>query len=45
MNIFDDERTDRIRTECQHIWILKDDGTVYCYDCKTTTIMKEEVSK
>jgi hypothetical protein len=29
MNIFDDMR----KTEHEHLWILKKDGTVFCYDC------------
>ncbi len=43
MNIFDDERADRLRTECQHIWILKNDGkSMYCYDCRIEKVLKEE---
>ena len=37
MNIFDDIRSDRSRTnkECDHIWIIRDDKkSIYCYDCK-----------
>ena len=34
MNWFDDIRAAERSTECQHLWILKNDGTIYCYDCK-----------
>ena len=36
MNIFDDiRRADRLRTECDHIWVLRNDKkSIYCYDCK-----------
>ena len=42
MNWFDDIRTAELQTECSHLWILKEDGTIYCYDCGKT---KKEVSK
>ena len=33
MNFFDDIRKTERQTECQHLWILKKDGIIYCYDC------------
>lgn len=33
MNIFDDIMAARRRTECDHLWILKKDNTVFCYEC------------
>jgi len=39
MNIYDDmKRIDKH----EHLWILKKDGTVYCYDCG---ILKEKDKK
>jgi hypothetical protein len=39
MNWFDDIRKAERTIECEHLWILKKDGTVYCHDCK---IRKED---
>lgn len=42
MNIFDDMKADSKRTECQHLWIMREDKkSIYCYDCKLEKIIQE----